>query len=90
MHLDSGFFEELFRQSIGVGAGHVYSLDFGIDDEAGADAAGLIGAIKGSAASAGAVQAGLDDGILFGMHTSAEFMIAAGGNILLGAQTSRF
>jgi len=85
---DIRFLEKLFRQFVRIWICHVNGADFRIDDEASADAAGLMGAIQIGIGRAGAVDARLDDGVLFGMHAAAEFVVLSGGNLQLFAQAS--
>lgn len=87
-HLHSGFLKKLFAQAIWITICNVNGFDFGIDDHAGADAAGLVGAIQSGAADACAIYRRLDDGILFGMHAAAKLVFFPGGHLELLAQAA--
>jgi len=82
------FPEKLFGKFIRIRMGHIDGSDFGVDDQTGANAAGLMGAIEHRVSGAGAIETSLDDGVLLRVHTPAEFMVLSGGHILLFPQAT--
>jgi hypothetical protein len=83
------FAKQLLTQFVGISFTDVHGTDLGIDDQFRADAAWLMRAIEYGAFGAGAIDPCLDDGILFGMDTSAKFVHGPGRDTLLLSHASR-
>ena len=66
------------------------ALDPGVDEDLGADYAGLMRAVQRRAFGGYAIYSSLDDGILFGMYTSAKFVVLTAGDMELLPKASHF
>ena len=88
IHGDTGFAEKLFERIVGVFGKNHYSFDPGVNHHLGTEDARSVGAVDGTAFEADAVQGGLDDNILFGVNSPADFVAGTRGNIIRVAQAA--
>ncbi len=87
-YLDTRFLQHLRCQGIGIAVLENDVLHAGVDDHLRADAAGLIGTIEGRTVNIRPMLGSLDDCILLGMKTTADFVSFPGWDSHLFAKTS--
>jgi hypothetical protein len=87
-YFNSRFIQHFRRKIVGIAVLENDLLHAGVNNHLGADAAGLVGAVKGGAVDVGAVLGGLDDGVLLGVQSSAYLMPFSGRDSELFAQAA--
>ncbi len=87
-YFDARFLQHLRRQGVGIAVFEYNVLHARVDDHLGADAAWLIRAIERRAVNIRSMLGSLDNRILLGMETSADFVPLPGRDSPLFAETS--